>query len=375
MRIPFNRPSFTGHEKKYLLDAVERGHISGGGYYTRCCEQFLARELGVHRALLTTSCTDALEMVALLLDIQPGDEVIVPSYTFTSTANAFSLRGAHIIFADIRPDTMNLDEKKWMQKISARTKAVVAVHYAGVGCDMDDIISVAAQHGVKVVEDNAHGLFGSYRGRPLGTMGILATQSFHETKNFNCGEGGALLINDQELVERAEILLEKGTNRQQFFRGMVDKYTWVDLGSSYVLADALAAVLYAQFEQRHDIMSARKAIWSRYDQQLAAWAHARGVQRPFVPEYCQQAYHMYYLIFQDMETRQRFFKHLADHDIMSVFHYIPLHLSPMGKKYGARPGDCPVAEKMSDRLARLPFYSTLSEADQEKVISTILSFK
>jgi dTDP-4-amino-4,6-dideoxygalactose transaminase len=335
----------------------------------------LEQILGVPKALVTTSCTHALEMAALLLDVQPGDEVIVPSFTFVSTANAFALRGARIVFADIRPDTLNLDETKLEPLITPRTKVIVPVHYAGVGCEMDAICDVARRYKIVVVEDNAHGLFGKYQGRWLGTFGSLATQSFHETKNVTCGEGGALLINDKRLIERAEIIREKGTNRSRFFRGEVDKYTWVDIGSSYLMSDVLAAFLYGQLELWQTIQERRRRIWEYYDAHLRAWASERGIGTPFVPVHCQQAWHMYYLLLPSIEQRQAFIAYLKARGILSVFHYLPLHLSPMGKSFGGQVGDCPVTENVSDRLVRLPFYNELEEATQARVVSAVQSFE
>ena len=373
-RIPFNQPGTFGHEYAYMADAVARGHISGDGNYTRQSQALLEKELGAERVLLTTSCTHALEMCALLLGIGPGDEVIVPSFTFVSTANAFVLRGARPVFADIRPDTLNLDERQLEPLISDRTRAIVVVHYAGVACEMDTIARIAEKYGIPVVEDNAHGLFGRYRGRYLGTMGRLATQSFHETKNIHCGEGGALILNDPALVHRAEILREKGTNRSAFFRGEVDKYTWVDAGSSYVLSDSLAAFLYAQLEQRQRIQAARKRNWEYYARALAPWAERNGVRLPHVPPSCEQAYHMFYLLMPDCETRQQLIGHLKQRGILSVFHYVPLHNSPMGRSLGGRDGQCPVTEWASDRLLRLPFYAGLRESEAAEVVDAIESF-
>ncbi|HYO87792.1 MAG TPA: dTDP-4-amino-4,6-dideoxygalactose transaminase [Candidatus Limnocylindrales bacterium] len=372
--IPFNKPYMTGRELGYIADAVTSGHLSGDGQYTRRCHTFLEGALGVPKALLTTNCTHALEMAALLLDIQPGDEVIVPSFTFVSTVNAFVLRGAKPVFIDIRPDTLNLDETLLERLMTPRTRAIVPVHYAGVGCAMEVITEAAARHGVAIVEDNAHGLFGRYRGQYLGTFGTLATQSFHETKNFTCGEGGALLINDPALIERAEIIREKGTNRSRFFRGMVDKYTWVDVGSSYLPSDALAAYLWAQFEAREDIQARRAHIWARYEVELADWAEAVGVRRPIVPAECEQAYHMYYLLLPSLEARTALIAHLRAHGILAVFHYLPLHLSDMGRQFGGRVGDCPVTEDLSDRLLRLPLFNSMTEDEQSRVLETIRSF-
>lgn len=374
MNIPFNRPCLTGKELQYIADAVGRGHVSGDGYFTKQCHAFLEHEVGVAKALLTTSCTHALEMSALLLDIQPGDEVICPSFTFVSTINAFVLRGARPVFVDVRADTFNLDEKLLEAAITPRTKAILLVHYGGVGCEMDVIAPLAARYGIPLIEDNAHGLFARYRGQQLGTFGVMATQSFHETKNFHCGEGGALLINDQQYAERAEIIREKGTNRSRFFRGQVDKYTWVDVGSSYLPSDMLAAFLYAQLEAREQIQSKRQQIWENYHEGLTSWASHHGVQLPFVPDHCEQAYHVFAIVMPSLDVRQRLIAHLKARGILSVFHYLPLHLSDMGRQYGGNPGDCPVTERLGERLLRLPFYNDLSVEDQGAVITALHEF-
>jgi dTDP-4-amino-4,6-dideoxygalactose transaminase len=313
-------------------------------------------------------------MTALLLDIEPGDEVIIPSFTFVSTANAFVMRGAHPVFCDIRPDTLNIDEQKIGGLITSQTKAILAVHYAGVGCQMDSILALSKRHGIAVVEDNAHGLFGKFKGKHLGTFGCLATQSFHETKNFTCGEGGALLINDPRYFERAEIIREKGTNRNRFFRGQVDKYTWVDLGSSYLPSDVLAAFLFAQLEHRAQIQSSRRRIWEYYLKRLEEWAGRNGVRLPFVPEHCEQSWHMFYLLMPSFEARQALIAHLKMREILSVFHYLPLHLSEMGRRWGGKEGDCPVTERVSDCVVRLPFYNELSETDQDCIVSAVCEF-
>ncbi|MDO9300116.1 MAG: dTDP-4-amino-4,6-dideoxygalactose transaminase [Anaerolineales bacterium] len=375
IRVDFNRPITVGNEFEYMRQAVENAHISGDGAFTKKCHTFLESELGVAKALLTTSCTHALEMSAILLDIKPGDEVIIPDFTFVSTVNAFVLRGAKPIFLDVRPDTLNLDESKLEAAITPRTKAIVPVHYAGVGCEMDSIMDIARRHNIAVVEDNAHGLFGKYKGKYLGTFGSLATQSFHETKNFSCGEGGALLINDSILAERAEIIREKGTNRSRFFRGQVDKYTWVDIGSSYLPSDLLAAFLFAQFEQREKIQSHRKNIWEMYHAALKDWAEKHGVQLPHIPADCEQAYHMFYMLLPNLELRQKFILHLRERGIYGVFHYLPLHLSDMGQGFGYQAGDCPVTEQVSDQLVRLPFHNALTSSDQEQVIDALLDFR
>jgi dTDP-4-amino-4,6-dideoxygalactose transaminase len=371
MRIPFNQPHITDLERRYLDEALASGHYSGDGPFTKRCHAFLEQTLGVKKALLTTSCTHALEMCALLLDIQPGDEVILPSYTFVSTANAFALRGAKLAFIDIRPDTMNCDEKLLPGLITKKTKAIVVVHYAGVGCEMDTIMDIANAHGIPVVEDNAHGLFGKYKGRWLGTFGALATQSFHETKNISCGEGGALLINDERYIERAEIIREKGTNRSRFFRGQVDKYTWVDIGSSYLPSDILAAILLGQLERWQEIQQRRREIWMQYDDGLRAWAQAKGIRQPIVPAECDQAWHMYYLLMPNMEYRTAFIAFLKERGILAVFHYLPLHQSTLAD---AGNHQCPVTERDSDQLVRLPFFSHLSQDEQTSIIKTACEF-
>jgi dTDP-4-amino-4,6-dideoxygalactose transaminase len=372
--VPFNRACTLGRELEYIRLSVSSGQIAGGQTYSRKCDQLLERTLGVGRALVTPSCTHALEMAALLLKIQPGDEVIVPSFTFVSAANAFALRGARPVFADIRRDTLNLDETKLEALITPKTRAVVPTHYAGVGCEMEAICRIARRHGMAVVEDNAHGLFGKYRGHWLGTFGCLAAQSFHATKNITCGEGGALLINDDRLVERAEIIREKGTDRSRFFRGEVDKYTWVDIGSSYVMSDVLAAFLFAQLERWPSIQARRRQIWARYDCHLRPWAHEHGIGCPVVPAHCEQSYHMYYLVMRSLEDRQNFIAFLKARGIATVFHYVPLHSSPMGRRFGAEPGDCPVTEDLSARLVRLPLYNSLDPADQERTVEAILKY-
>jgi dTDP-4-amino-4,6-dideoxygalactose transaminase len=374
IQIPFNRPTLSGKEIDYIRDAIESGHASGDGAYTKKCQAFLERELGVPKVLLTTSCTHALEMVAFLLNIQPGDEVIVPSFTFVTTVNAFIIRGARPVFIDIRRDTLNLDESQLDRLVTSRTRAIVPVHYAGVGCEMDVIMTIARQHNILVIEDNAHGLFGRYKGKLLGTFGAMATQSFHETKNISCGEGGALLINDRQYIERAEIIREKGTNRSRFFRGQVDKYTWVDVGSSYLPSDLLAAFLYAQLENYQSVQSKRCQIWERYYQALQSWAKESGVRLPFIPQGVEQSYHMFYLLMPSLHLRQNLIAHLKSRGILSVFHYVPLHLSDMGRNFGGKSGDCPVTEDVSDRLLRLPFYNALNEDDQNRVIEAILEF-
>jgi dTDP-4-amino-4,6-dideoxygalactose transaminase len=374
-RIPFNKPGLTGNELRYVADAITLGHCAGDGTYTRRCHAMLEKTLGAARVLLTTSCTHALEMAALLLNIQPGDEVIAPSFTFVSTVNAFVLRGGRPVFIDIRPDTLNLNEAHLESLITPRTRAILPVHYAGVACEMNAIVELAERHGIAVVEDNAHGLFARYKQKYLGTFGCMAAQSFHETKNVICGEGGALVINDPTLVERAEIIREKGTNRSRFFRGQVDKYTWVDIGSSYLPSDILAAFLYAQLEKHAQITATRKRIWTYYYAHLHEWACTNNVQLPHVPAHCKQSYHMFYLVMPSLEARQALIEDLKAHSILSVFHYLPLHLSAMGMQAGGRHGQCPVTERVSDCLLRLPFYNDLSESQQAEIVGVIRQFK
>jgi dTDP-4-amino-4,6-dideoxygalactose transaminase len=373
--IPFNRPFTTGDELDYIRAAITTSKFSGDGSFTAQCHLLLEQSLGIQKALLTTSCTHALEMAALLLNIGPGDEVIVPAFTFPSALNAFVLRGARPVFVDIRADTLNIDESQIEQRITTGTKAIFLVHYAGVGCEMDTIMAIARRHGIAVVEDNAHGLYGRYRGRYLSTLGQLATLSFHETKNFTCGEGGALLINDANLNERAEILREKGTDRSRFFRGETDKYTWVDVGSSYLPSDLLAAFLRAQLEHRDQIQSRRREIWETYLRELTSWAEANGVRLPIVPPECEQSYHMFYVIMPSFQTRQALISHLAGFGILAVFHYLPLHVSPMGLRFGGRQVDCPVTEDLSDRLLRFPFFTGMSSTEQSHVIAAVRGFR
>ena len=370
-RIPFNRPGCVGRELEYVSAALAGGHWSGDGPFTRRCHGLLKAATGAHHALLTTSCTHALEMAALLLNVGPGDEVILPSFTFVSTANAFVLRGATPRFADVHPDTLNIDVTHARTLLSARTRAIVVVHYAGIGCDMDAVQAFATAAGIPIVEDNAHGLFGSFTGRPLGSFGALATLSFHETKNVSCGEGGALLVNDPSLVQRAEILREKGTNRTAFFRGETEKYTWVDVGSSYLPSELNAAALYAQLERAEEIQARRRTLWQRYADALGAWAARRGATLPFVPEACSPAWHLFHVLMPDNASRDAAIRKLRARSILAVFHYLPLHLSPMGRRFGGEPGDCPVAEDVSARLLRLPLFGSLTDEEQQMVIAAV----
>lgn len=374
-KIPFNRVSFGDKERAYLEEALRGFAVAGDGPFTRRCHALLEHELGVPRVLLTTSCTHALEMAALLLGIGPGDEVIIPTFTFVSAGNAFALRGARPVLAEIRPDTLNLDERRLEQLITPRTRAIVVVHYAGVACEMDTIREIASRHALPIVEDNAHGLFGAYKGQPLGAFGALATLSFHETKNVSCGEGGALIVNDPAYIAPAEIIREKGTDRSQFFRGQVDKYSWVGLGSSYLPSDLLAAVLLAQLESRERIQTRRAAIASAYRHQLAGWAAANGVQLPHVPAECESAHHLFYMVTPSLAARQGLIAHLRAHGILATFHYVPLHQSAMGSALGYRPGDFPVSEQISDRLVRLPFYTDMSDDDIAEVVAAVHQFQ
>lgn len=373
--IPLTLPTLEGNEQLYMVEALTRSRLSGDGPFTRRAQDFLQEALGVPRALLTTSCTSALDMTGLLLDVQPGDEVIVPAFTFVSSINAFVLRGAQPVFADIREDTLNIDERRLEALITPRTRAIVVVHYAGVACAMDAIMQIADRHGVAVVEDNAHGLFGRHAGRYLGTFGKMATLSFHETKNFTCGEGGALLLNDSALIERAEVIREKGTDRTRFFRGQVDKYTWVDIGSSYLPADLLAAMLLGQLEARGRIQRQRERIWNYYFTRLHEWALEQDVRLPIVPADAEQAYHLFYMLLPSLSERQRLIAHLKERGIQSAFHYQPLHLSRMGLQFGGREGMCPVTERTADTLLRLPFYNRLDEDDLERVVGAVTTFR
>ncbi len=372
-RIPFNRPSRLNRE--WLDKLQDSEHHSGDGPSTFSASKRLSELHEGSKVFLTTSCTHALEMAALLLDIEPGDEVIVPAFTFVSTANAFVLRGAIPKFVDSRPDTLNIDENLVQEMVSEKTKAIVPVHYAGVGCEMDSIMESARKNEIRVVEDNAHGLFGKYKGKALGTFGSMSTLSFHQTKNISCGEGGALVMNDEHLVSRGEIVREKGTNRSRFFRGGVDKYSWVDVSSSYLPSDLLASLLDWELDRANAIQESRKAIWCEYDAELSQWRADNGILGPKVPSHCQQAYHMYYLLMPDLRTRTRFIEHLRAHGILSVFHYLPLNTSTMGRQFGGRVGQCPVAENVSDQIVRLPFYESLSREDLHYVIEKTTEFR
>ena len=371
--IPFNKPYMTGKELWYIAQAHAAGHLSGDGQFTRRCSQWLEQRQGCEKALLTHSCTAAIEMTAILANIGPGDEVIMPSYTFVSTANAFVLRGATPVFVDIRPDTLNIDETLIEAAITPRTRAIVPVHYAGVACEMDAIMAIARKHNLIVIEDAAQGIMSTYKGRPLGSIGHMGCLSFHETKNIISGEGGALLVNDAEFVHRAEIIREKGTNRSQFFRGQVDKYTWCDLGSSFLPGELITAFLWAQMEAADDITQKRLALWQQYHHAFAAFEIADLARRPIVPEQCQHNAHMYYLLLPDLAGRTRFIETLKASGIGSVFHYVPLHSAPAGKAYGRAHGELRHTDALSDRLVRLPLWVGLDD-HIHNVIATVGSF-
>lgn len=365
--IPFNRPYFTGKELEYIQDAVNRNHISGNGYYTKKCQEFFQEKWGFKKCLMTTSCTDALEMAAILLDIKPGDEVIMPSFTFVSTANAFVLRGAKIVFADSRSDHPGINEDSLEDLITPRTKAIVPVHYAGVACDMDKIMSLAEKHGVYVVEDAAQAINSYYKGKPLGGIGHLGAFSFHETKNISSGEGGMLVINDERFLERAEIIWEKGTNRSAFFGGEVDKYGWVDMGSSFLPSDIIAATLWAQLEHLYEIQDMRKAIWNRYHEGLT---NLSGVSHPSIPDYATNNAHMYYLVLDSIEQRTKLISDLKEQNVHAVFHYQALHESPFYEGEYNGP-DLKQTERYTECLVRLPFFNDLDDVDQGRVVEAV----
>lgn len=373
--IDFNRPAFVGSELEYIQDAIHRGMLCGDGIYTKKCSQWMEKEFDVSRVMLTTSCTHALEMAAFLCDIQPGDEVIMPSYTFVSTADAFVLRGAKIVFVDIRPDTMNLDEKLIEQAITPKTKVIVPVHYAGVACEMDTIMDIAHRHGLKVVEDAAQGVDACYKGKALGTIGDFGCYSFHGTKNFTMGEGGALLFQKEEYLEKAEILREKGTDRSKFFRGQVDKYRWMDYGSSYLPSELNAAYLYAQLEAKDKIQKKRMEIYEYYHRNLADLAAEGKVEQPYVPQECEHNAHMYYLKVKDMKVRTRLLAYLRENGICSVFHYVPLHSAPAGQKFGRFAGEDVYTTKESERLLRLPMFYNLDMEDVKRIVDVIHKFQ
>jgi dTDP-4-amino-4,6-dideoxygalactose transaminase len=366
-RIPFNRPYVSGKELDYVSQAIGRGEIAADGRFSKGCARIIQERFGIARALMMPSCTAGLEMAALLCNVQPGDEVILPSYTFVSTANAFVRCGARPVFIDIRPDTLNMDESLVEAAITPRTKAIVPVHYAGVACEMDELSRIAKKHGVLMVEDAAQGVHAYYKGRALGSIGDLSAYSFHDTKNYVCGEGGALTINNAALVERAEIIRDKGTNRQKFFRGEIDKYTWVDIGSSFLPAEVACAFLQAQLELLDPILERRRAIHEGYAERLQPLEQAGLLRGPRVPAECAQNYHMFYILLQDEKTREGLASFLRERGIQAVSHYVPLHLSPMGRQWGYVDGSLPVTEDLSARLLRLPLYYTLTSAEQDEV--------
>jgi dTDP-4-amino-4,6-dideoxygalactose transaminase len=363
--IPFNKPYMTGRELWYIAQAHTNGHLAGDGMFTKKCHAWLEARTGANKALLSHSCTAALEMAAILADIQPGDEVIMPSFTFVSTANAFVLRGGVPVFVDIRPDTLNIDETKIESAITARTKAIVPVHYAGVACEMGAIMGIAQQHNLLVIEDAAQAVMSTYKGKPLGTIGHLGAYSFHETKNIISGEGGALLVNDERFAERAEIIREKGTNRSQFFRGQVDKYTWMDIGSSYLPGEVIAAFLWAQMEEAQTITQRRLDLWQRYHEALFPLEEAGKLRRPIIPEGCRHNAHMYYILLESLEKRTEVIARLKEHSVNAVFHYVPLHSSPSGKKFGRTSGELRHTDNLSERLLRLPLWLGMDEAQDE----------
>jgi len=373
--IPFNAPPVVGSELEYMQSAMASGKLCGDGGFTRRCQQWMEQRFGCKKVLLTPSCTASLEMAALLINIQPGDEVIMPSYTFVSTANAFVLRGATIVFVDIRPDTLNIDESKIEAAITEKTRAIVPVHYAGVACEMDTIMALAAKHQLYVIEDAAQGVMSRYKGRALGTIGHIGCFSFHETKNYTAGgEGGATLINDPALVERAEIIREKGTNRSQFFRGQVDKYTWRDIGSSYLMADLQAAYLWAQLEAAERVNQQRLRLWQRYYDALQPLAAQGRIELPSLPAECQHNAHMFYIKLRDSDDRQALITWMKEAEILTVFHYIPLHSSPAGEQFGRFHGKDAFTTVESERLLRLPLFYNLTDNNQNTVISSLLSF-
>ena len=367
--IPFNKPPLTGNEQKYILESLNSCHISGDGQFTKKCHQWFEEKLNCSKAFLTHSCTAALEMAAILIDIKPGDEIIMPSYTFVSTANAFVLRGGVPVFVDIRKDTLNIDEKLIEDAITCRTKAIVPVHYAGVACEMDAILDIAKRHKLIVIEDAAQGLGSSYKGRMLGSIGHLACLSFHETKNITSGEGGALLVNDKTFIERAEIIREKGTNRSKFFRGEVDKYTWMDIGSSYLPSEITAAFLWAQLQEFESITSKRLKPWNLYNNSLQKMSNSMTLQLPFIPESCQQNAHMFYLLLSDLGSRTKFIKNMNNNGVNCTFHYVPLHSSPAGRIYGRTHGELEVSNDVSNRLIRLPLWSGMSNSEVGYVLN------
>ena len=377
MKIPFNKPADILESHKEVMTSLQSGKLSGRGPYTEKCQNwFMNNNTNISGAFLSTSCTHALESSAILLNFSQGDEVIVPAYTFVTSALSFYMHGAQIRFCDIRPDTLNIDERLLEENISDKTRAIVVVHYAGVSCEMDEIMRLAKKHNLYVIEDNAHGLFGKYKGSNLGTIGDFSTHSFHETKNISCGEGGALFVKDRKFIERAEIIFEKGTNRSSFINGQVDKYSWVDKGSSYILSDLLASLLYSQLINSDKIQLKRSSLWNNYFKSLSEWAVENEIRLPFIPNHCEQTFHMFYMIMPNNEVRNNFIAYLGDNDIVAVFHYLPLDSSVMGVKIKQdNQVECPVSEKISNCIVRLPLYFDLDYKKQDKIINAILNFK
>lgn len=373
--IPFNRPSLGDGEIRSVAQVLSSARVSGAGPVGRALEAEISRFFGSGQSLLTTSCTHALELAASLLGASEGDEVIVPSFTFVSTASAFMTRGIRPVFADVQPDTFCLDPRSVEQLITPKTKAICAVHYGGMSADLDALNDVAQASSAWLIEDNAHGLFGTLRGQKLGTFGTVSTMSFHETKNITCGEGGAIHINDADLVERAEILREKGTDREKFFRGQVDKYVWRDVGSSWILSDVLSAILQVQWSRRKELQEKRLSVWNYYQKELSGWSEKWGVQQPAVPDDCKHSAHLYFLVVQSLEQRSRLIQHLESRGVMAVFHYQALHLSPVGLNLGWRAGQCPVSEAASDRLVRLPLFADLSPSEVDQIVAAVMDFR
>lgn len=374
MKIPFNKPFIFDEAIDYIKDSINRSHIAGDGYYTKLCNKWLEENLGCKKALLTHSCTAALEMSAILLDIQAGDEIIMPSFTFVSTANAFVLRGGVPVFVDIRPDTLNIDENLIEQAITEKTKAIVVVHYSGVACEMDKIMAIAQKYNLAIVEDAAQSIMAKYKGKYLGTFGDFATISFHETKNIISGEGGALLINNDKYIERAEIIREKGTNRSKFFRGELDKYTWVDIGSSFLPSELISAFLYSQLEKAQEINKNRKQTWDFYHNLFKKYEKRGGVRRPIIPDDCDFNAHIYYILFNSLDMRTKFIQHCKNNEISPVFHYIPLHSSPAGKEFAKIASKMEITDTVTDTLVRLPLYYNLTDTEKEKLTNVVINF-
>ncbi len=374
INIPYNKPSIVGKELEYIKQAVESGKISGDGIFSKKCSELIQKRYGIKKVLLTTSCSTALDMASILIDIKPGDEVILPSYTFVSTANSFFMRGAKLRFVDIREDTLNIDEDKIEEAITPQTRTIAVVHYAGISSEMDKILEIARKNNIYVIEDAAQGIESSYKGNYLGSIGDIGCYSFHETKNVICGEGGAILINNEKFLERAEIIREKGTDRSKFFRGEVDKYTWVDIGSSYLPSEILSAFLYAQLENIEVIINNRKKLWKYYYDNLEDMERKGLIKRPVIPASCEHNGHLFYVIVRNGKIRDHLLQYLKNRGVLAIFHYLPLHLSPMGMKMGYREGQLPVTEKISSRLVRLPIFYGLKRSDQDTVLGILEDF-